>query len=176
MQLGNSLREIQQIFETLETEVQFANICKDAAFICEVAVGRLYRTALDVDDGVGDRTPACREDTHPRAGSDSKLFASLRERTIFGPVLQVHIINFLFNYGIEIEIPSTTSPPRTSWVVICRGQKRYGEELPHVEPGPNPTRKELLQERAVAKETESSAAETNQSRIMEAHASQEFLP
>ena len=31
-------------------------MCQEAAFIHEVAVGRFYRTALDVDDGLGDRT------------------------------------------------------------------------------------------------------------------------
>ena len=51
------------------------------------------------------------------------------------------------------------------------------EELPHLEPGPNPTSKELLRgrERAVAKETEYSAAEMNQSRIEELHAQQELV-
>ena len=50
-------------------------------------------------------------------------------------------------YGIEIQIPSTMSSKKTSWVVICRGQSRYVEELLHLEPGPNPTSKELLRER-----------------------------
>ena len=61
-------------------------------------------------------------------------------------MLQVHITKCLGIYGIEIQIPSTISRKKTSWVVICRGQRRYEEELPHLEPGPNPTRKELLRE------------------------------
>ena len=36
---GHCLREVQQNFETLGTEVQFSMICKEAAFIQEVAVG-----------------------------------------------------------------------------------------------------------------------------------------
>ena len=47
------------------------------------------------------------------------------------------------------------------------------EELPHLESGPNPTRKEFLREMAVAKEHEPSAAGRNQSRIEETHAMQE---
>ena len=73
---------------------------------------------LHRDDDFGDGTPACRECTDPRADSDSRLFAAFRERTIMGSVLHIHIIKFLGNYGIEIQIPSTTSPTRTSWVVI----------------------------------------------------------
>ena len=144
---GNGLRKVQQNFETLETEVQFTKICKEAAFIREVAVGRFYRTALDVDDGFGDRTPACREYTGPRADSDSRIFTAVKQRTIIGPFLQVHIITCLGTYGIEIQRPSTTSPKETSREVICRGQNRYVEELPHLEPGPNPTSKEILRER-----------------------------
>ena len=33
---------------------------------------------------------------------------------------------------------------------ICRGKNRFVEELPHREPGPNPTSKELLLERSIA--------------------------
>ena len=173
---GNSLRKVQQNFETLKTEVQFTKHCQEAAFIREVAVGRFYRTALDVDDGLGDRTPACREYTGPRAHSDSRIFTAIKQRTIIGPFLQVHIITCLGTYGIEIQRPSTTSPKETSREVICRGQNRYVEELPHLEPGPNPTSKEILRERDVAKENEPSAAETNQSRMEETHATQELVP
>ena len=85
---GNSLREVQQNFETLGTEVQFTKLCKEAAFIHEVAVGRFYRTVLDVDDGIGDRTPVCREYTCPRADSDSGIFAAITQRTILGPMFK----------------------------------------------------------------------------------------
>ena len=64
---GNSLSEVQQ---TPGTEVPFTRICQEAAFIHKVDVGRFYRTASDVDDGFGDRTPACREYTSPCADCD----------------------------------------------------------------------------------------------------------
>ena len=57
------MREVQQNFETLGTDVQFTRICKEVGFIRDVAVGRIYRTALDVDDGFGDRTLVCREES-----------------------------------------------------------------------------------------------------------------
>ena len=55
------------------------------------------------------------ESIHPRAESDSRIYAAISERTIIGPVLQVHIIQFLGTYGIEIQIPSTTTEERNSW-------------------------------------------------------------
>ena len=79
-------------------------------------------------------------------------------------------------YGIESQILPTIPSKKTSWVVICRGQNRFVEDLPHLEPGPNPTSKELLRERAVAKGSVSSAAEMNQSHIEETHAQQELVP
>ena len=130
-----------------------------------------------MDDGFGDRTPACRDYTHPRADSGSTLFAAIRDGTSTGPVLQVHVMKFLGKYGIEIQIPSTTSRTRTSWAVICRGQNRFVEELRHLEPGPNPTSKELLREREqLQKKNEPSATELNQSHIEETHATQELVP
>ena len=91
-------------------------------------------------------------------------------------MLQVYTKNGLGMYGIDIQIPSTIPSKKTSWVVIRRGRNRYVEELSHLEPGPNPTSKELLRERAVANGTESSAAEMSQSRIEETHAQQELVP
>ena len=79
--------EVQQNFETLGTEVQFTKLCKEAAFIHEVAVGRFYRTVLDVDDGIGDRTPVSREYTSVRVDSDSVIFAAIKQRKIIGPVV-----------------------------------------------------------------------------------------
>ena len=50
-----------------------------------------YRTIADVDDGFG----ACREHAHPRADSDSRIYAAIPGRTVIGPVFQVHIRQFL---------------------------------------------------------------------------------
>ena len=88
-----------------------------------------YKTVVDVDDCCGDRTPACREFSHHRVDSNSILFAAIRERTIIEPVLQGHIFKFLRNYGIEILMPSTTTKDQNSWVVMCRGNNRFVDEL-----------------------------------------------
>ena len=172
---GNSLCEVQQKFETLGPEVQFTRICQEAAFIHEVTVGRYYRTALDVDDGFGHRTLVCREYTSTRADSDSTIFAAIKQRTIIEPVLQVHAIKCLGMYGSEIQILSTTSSKKTSWVVSCRGQNPLRGRVTSSRATTQSKSEEFLRERAVAKGTESSAAEMNQSCIEETHAQQELV-
>ena len=109
-----------------------------------------YKTVADVDDCFGDRTPACREYTHPHDESDSRIYAAIPRRTLIGPVLQVHIIQFL---GTR-QIPFTTTPDRNSWVVICRRKNRFVDELHLRDPGHNPTSEELLLGRFIAKESE----------------------
>ena len=102
----------------------------------------------------GDRTPPCREYTLPREDQNSRIYATIPGQTIIGPVLQVNIIRYLDISGIEIQILSTTTKDRTSWVVICRGKNRFVEELHLNDPDHNPTSSDLLLERSVAKERE----------------------
>ena len=64
---GNRLRESLRNFETLQKEIQFTKVCDDAPFFKRVSVGMCHNTVADVDDGFGDRTPACRQYSHPRA-------------------------------------------------------------------------------------------------------------
>ena len=59
-----------------------------------------------------------------------------------------------FTHGNEVQIPSTTTPSRISWVVICQGKNRCVDELHLRDPENNPTSSELLLERSVAKESE----------------------
>ena len=59
---------------------------------------------------------------------------------------------------------------------MCRGKNRFVAVLPHREPGPHPTSKELLMERSIAKEREPFATELEQSRIEETHARQSIIP
>ena len=47
----------------MEKDFQFTRICEHAMFVRRVSFRMSYRTIPDVDDGFGDRTPACREYT-----------------------------------------------------------------------------------------------------------------
>ena len=91
-----------QRFETLEKQIQFTRVCEDATFAGKVSIGMNYTTSADVDDGFGDRTPACRECTLPREDQNSRTYATIPGQTAIGPVLQLHIIQYLGINGIEI--------------------------------------------------------------------------
>ena len=91
-------------------------------------------------------------------------------------LFKFHIVQFLGTHGIEIQIPSTTTPNRNSWVVICRWKNRHVDELHLRDPGHNPTSSELLLERCIAKENELCSTELEQSRIEETHATQFEIP
>ena len=68
--------------------------------------------------------PQHAESTHFLADSDSRIFAAIPGQTVIGPVIQVHIIQFLGINGIEIQIPSTTTQNRTL----------FGSDMPRGEP------------------------------------------
>ena len=106
---GNRLRECLQRFETLENAIQFTRVCEDTTIARRVSIGMCYKTIPDVDEGFGDRTPACREWTLLRADSDSTIYAGIPGQTLIGAVFQVHILQFLGINGIEIQLPSLTT-------------------------------------------------------------------
>ena len=160
---GNRLQERLQRFEILEKDFPFTKVCEDASFWS-------YKTIPDVHDGFGDRTPACREHTLPRADSDSRIFSAIPGQTIIGPVLQVHVIQYLGINGFEIQIIISTT------TVKSRGKNRYVEELHFNDADHNPTSSEWLLERSVAKESEPCSAKMEQSRIEETHATQFEMP
>ena len=70
---GSRLRECIQNFETMEKEIQFSRIWENATFFHRVSFWNA--TVADVQDGFGDRTPACRGFSHPRADSNSRIYA-----------------------------------------------------------------------------------------------------
>ena len=151
---GNRLRECLQRFETLENGVQFTRVCEDATFAWKVSVGMSCKTIPDVHDGFWDRNRACREYTHPREDSNSRINAMIPGQTVYGPVLQVHITRCHDISGTEIPVPSKTTKHRTSWMVTCRRKNGNVEELHLNDPDHNPTSSELLLERSVARERE----------------------
>ena len=115
---GNRFRICLQNFETLEKSIQYKSLRK-FVILERVSIGMRNKTIAYVDDGFGDRTPACREYAHTRADSDSGNYAAIQRRSIIGPVIQVHITQFLGTLGVEVQVPFTTTPNRTSRVVIC---------------------------------------------------------
>ena len=69
-----------------------------------------YETRLDEDDGFGQIIPGCREYTLSRVNPLSRAFSAIAGGTIIGtiigPVVEVHIVKILVQYGLEIAILS----------------------------------------------------------------------
>ena len=77
--IGHLETDYENVFrdlKTLEHDIQFTRVCEDASFCIRVSIGMSYNTILDVDDGFGGRTPACRKYALRRANSDSRLVAA----------------------------------------------------------------------------------------------------
>ena len=72
----------------MEKEIKFTNVCEAATFARRVSIGMSYKTILDVDNGFGDRTSACREYTAPREDPNLRIYATIPGQTTIGPVLQ----------------------------------------------------------------------------------------
>ena len=115
-------------------EIEIAKDCEFAGFMRRVPIEMYYRTIHDMDDGFEGKTRACREYTLPREDQDSEIIAWICGHTKIGPVLQVQTACRLDQYGIEIQIPSTSGDGSTSWITISRGSNRHVEELQDNDP------------------------------------------
>ena len=71
----------------------------------------------------------CRECSHPREFSCSRCVATIKAKTTFGPVLNVHVSKLCGVHSFEVQIESLSSQGHTSWMLICRGLERFVEEL-----------------------------------------------
>ena len=89
---------------------------------------------------------------------------------MIGPIVEVRVVQFLGNDGLEFEITSPNRPERTSLVVMCRGKNRFVDDLHIPDPRNNPTSSELLSEQAIAKESEPCSTEMKQCIIEETRA------
>ena len=88
-------------------------------------------------------------------------------QTTVGPVHQAQIIPYLGINGIEIQIPSATTPDRNFCMMKCRSKNRYVDELHLNDPDHNPTISKLLLERFVAQESELCSTKMEQTHIGE---------
>ena len=134
-----------------------------------------------MNDGFGGKTGACREYSLPHDHQDSELVALIGGHTKIGPVLHVKTFCCLDQYGIEIQVPSTSGDGPTSWIIMSRGPNRH-VELNH-DPDNSPESRELANQTGVGRQRAivSSIEETHasqpgtQSNLMNNH-SEDFIP
>ena len=61
--------------------------------------------------------------------SENHSIGSYSRRYNIGPVIEVHVLKFLDEYGLEVAIPSICKPGDTTYVVISRKTKRFLNEI-----------------------------------------------
>ena len=143
---GNKLRECLN-FETLKKEIQFTEVCEDESFWKRVSIGMCYKTIADVDDGFGDRTPALQRENTPSFWFRFQILCRNPTTNCDWTSCSSSCFSISLTHGIDIQIPSTSTPHRNSWVATCRGKNRYVDESHLRDPGHNPTSSEVLLEK-----------------------------
>ena len=68
----------------------------------------------------------CKKYTAPANREDSKPHASIDAEKEIGPVLNSRIVDVL---GIEVQVPSLSSPGYSVWILISRGHERFVNEI-----------------------------------------------
>ena len=113
-----------QDFESLSETIQFTRVCEDALGYRLVRAARpnLTRTTvLDKSSQYAENTHFL-ELTHNPEHIEQFLVNNFW-------TIEVHIVEMLDNFGLEIAIPSPNNPRRTYNVLISRGKSRFVDEL-----------------------------------------------
>ena len=88
-----------------------------------------YVTTTLEDDGRRKRTSMCKEYTAPRNLEDSRPYASIDAEQEMGLVLNIGIATVIDVPGIEVQVPSLSSPRYSVWILISRGHERFVNEI-----------------------------------------------
>ena len=115
-------------FRILEKKVHMTQLCEKASFQHFVTAWIFYKIKADGEDGWRDFIPLCREYSNTRAQPKAQALCAIPAGRIFGPVSEVHIVNFFDEYGIEGAIQSISNNENTSHVVISREIERFVKE------------------------------------------------
>ena len=95
-------------------------LCEKSLFQHFVTARNCYKTRPDSEDGCGTFTPLCREYSNTRSHPKATAFGAIPAGRIIGPVVEVHIVKILDEYGIEVATQSISNPENTCYVVISR--------------------------------------------------------
>ena len=107
-------------FECLRTTAKFHRPIKN---------GNYHVTTAVDDDGWRKRTSMCRESTAPRNREDSEPYASIDAEKEIGPVVNIEIATIIDVPGVEVQVPSLSSPGYSVWILISRGHERLVNEI-----------------------------------------------
>ena len=77
----------------------------------------------------GDDARQGAKNTRPRNQEDSRPYASIDANQEIGPVLNIGIATVLDVPGIEVQVPSLSTPERSTWILISGGYERLVNEI-----------------------------------------------
>ena len=101
-----------------------------AKFSHPIEKGNFCMTTTLDDDGWRKRTSMCKEYTAPRNWEDSsRPYASIDADQEISPVLNIVIAIVIDVLGIEVHVPSLSSPGYSVWILISRGHVRFVNEI-----------------------------------------------
>ena len=93
---------------------------------------------------MGTNHTLCREYVCSRVFPQAKPLGATPAGTIIGPISEVHIVNILDEYGLEVAIPSLCKPGDVTYVVISRETERFVNEI-HTHEAETRSSRELLE-------------------------------
>ena len=100
-----------------------------AKFYHPIDKGNFYVTTALADDGWAKRTLMCKEYTAPRNRENSKPYAPNDTEKEIGTVLNLEIAAIVDLPGIEVQVPSLSSPGYSVWILISRGHETFVNEI-----------------------------------------------
>ena len=107
---GNRMLQSLKDFNSMPFMSKIEHLRTMAKFYHPIEKGNHYVTITLEDDGLGKRTSMCKEYTAPRNREDSKPHASINADQDIGPVLNIGIATVIDVPGIEVQVPSLSTP------------------------------------------------------------------
>ena len=107
---GNRTLQSLKDFNSMPFLSKMEYLRTTAKFYHLIKKGNHYVTTTLEEDGWGKRTSMCKENTAPRNREDSRPYASIDAEQEVGPVLNLGIATVIDVLGIEVQVPSLSSP------------------------------------------------------------------
>ena len=117
----------QERFEKLSSEMKVSQTCASAGFMRKSLYSTIHPNHSRCGRWIWREDRSCGEFSLLRDLQDSENIGCISGHTKIGPVLQVKITSCLDQYGIEIQVQSTSRDGSNSWIVTSRGPKRVHE-------------------------------------------------
>ena len=125
---GHRMLQNLNDFNSMPLMSKIEHLRTTAEFYHPIEKGNFYVTTTLDDDGWGQRSSMCKEHTAPKNREDSKPYASIDAGKVIGLVLNIGIATVIDVPGIEVQVPSLSSPGYSVWVLISRGHERFVNE------------------------------------------------